>query len=169
MQCPTCNFENPAGINFCGGCGAPFEKTCQKCGVENPTAFKFCGACGTSLAAPSQPGSSKQITQTTLEPKKQRSTEAERRREIHFPRQTIPQGSEDRVKGRGTRPLPKNSTAERRKDRGSWGTGFLRGTLSRMIHAGVRCVEQAVCWRVGGLASWRVGELAGWRVGELAS
>jgi len=50
--CARCGQLNPAGVNFCGGCGAPLAaapaagtKPCPTCGVANPVAYKFCGAC----------------------------------------------------------------------------------------------------------------------------
>jgi len=46
MKCPKCQFENPEGMKFCGGCGAKLEKTCPKCNSSNPPGFKFCGECG---------------------------------------------------------------------------------------------------------------------------
>src|SRR3990172_9322917 len=50
MQCRSCGFENPEGINFCGGCGVPLKNLCTNCGFENPSQFKFCGECGKLLA-----------------------------------------------------------------------------------------------------------------------
>ena len=57
MQCPSCGFENPEGMKFCGECGNALKNVCQQCGFENPPGFKFCGECGTSLTAqpPSPP------------------------------------------------------------------------------------------------------------------
>jgi class 3 adenylate cyclase/tetratricopeptide (TPR) repeat protein len=52
MKCPQCQFENPAGMKFCGQCGAKLVVLCPQCGGENPPGFKFCGECGSSLAAP---------------------------------------------------------------------------------------------------------------------
>lgn len=49
MRCPTCNFENPAGMRFCGECGIALPQTCPQCGFENPPNFKFCGQCGIAL------------------------------------------------------------------------------------------------------------------------
>jgi class 3 adenylate cyclase/tetratricopeptide (TPR) repeat protein len=51
MKCAQCQFENPAGMKFCGGCGAKLAAVCPQCGTEAPPGFKFCGACGASLAA----------------------------------------------------------------------------------------------------------------------
>jgi len=50
MRCPSCGFENPLEIKFCGECGAPLVKNvCSNCGFENPPRFKFCGECATPL------------------------------------------------------------------------------------------------------------------------
>ena len=49
IQCPKCQFENPAGIKFCGECGAKLEKICSDCNTPNPPTFKFCGECGQKL------------------------------------------------------------------------------------------------------------------------
>jgi len=49
MRCPTCGFDNPEGMTFCGECAAPLKSTCPNCGFNNPPGFKFCGSCGTSL------------------------------------------------------------------------------------------------------------------------
>ncbi len=55
MKCPSCQFENPEGMKFCGECGAKFEMICPKCNFSNPSQFKFCGECGQDLAVPSEP------------------------------------------------------------------------------------------------------------------
>ncbi len=56
MNCPSCGFQNPEGIKFCGRCaqalGAP--PTCANCGFENPAGFRFCGECAKPLGDPSQ-------------------------------------------------------------------------------------------------------------------
>jgi class 3 adenylate cyclase/tetratricopeptide (TPR) repeat protein len=49
MQCPHCEFENPAAHRFCGGCGAPLPRACADCGFANPADGKFCGGCGKPL------------------------------------------------------------------------------------------------------------------------
>ena len=54
MQCPKCQFENPAGIKFCGGCGTKLEKICLSCNTPNPPTFKFCGECGRKLETPAE-------------------------------------------------------------------------------------------------------------------
>jgi class 3 adenylate cyclase/predicted ATPase len=50
LECPRCQFENPDDNRFCGGCGAPLDKTCPSCGHANPSNSRFCGDCGTKLA-----------------------------------------------------------------------------------------------------------------------
>ncbi|MGB5874719.1 MAG: adenylate/guanylate cyclase domain-containing protein, partial [Bacteroidota bacterium] len=49
MICPSCGFDNPPGMKFCGGCAAPLKNSCPRCGFDNPSTFKFCGGCGNSL------------------------------------------------------------------------------------------------------------------------
>src|SRR5206468_7375418 len=51
MRCPSCGFENPEGIKFCGQCAAPLKRRCLQCGFENPPGFKFCGECAAPLGA----------------------------------------------------------------------------------------------------------------------
>src|SRR5262245_10832638 len=51
MHCPSCDFENPAGMRFCGACATPLPARCPACGFDNPSQFKFCGACATPLQA----------------------------------------------------------------------------------------------------------------------
>src|SRR6266704_5322356 len=51
MHCPSCDFENPDGMKFCGACAAPLPARCAACGFDNPPQFKFCGACATPLQA----------------------------------------------------------------------------------------------------------------------
>jgi len=60
MTCAQCQFENPAGMRFCGQCGAPLAPRCPQCGSEVPPQFKFCGQCGASLpsGAPATPAAS---------------------------------------------------------------------------------------------------------------
>lgn len=50
--CPKCNAVVPAGMKFCGSCGAPVEapkRICANCGAEVPENMKFCGQCGTPV------------------------------------------------------------------------------------------------------------------------
>jgi len=49
MRCARCNADNPAGMKFCGQCGAPLVSSCPSCGAANPPEHKFCGQCGASL------------------------------------------------------------------------------------------------------------------------
>ncbi len=52
MICQKCQFENPAGIKFCGECGTKLEAVCSNCKASNPPEFKFCGECGHNLTSP---------------------------------------------------------------------------------------------------------------------
>jgi class 3 adenylate cyclase/tetratricopeptide (TPR) repeat protein len=52
MRCPSCGFENPTGMKFCGQCASPLGRRCPECGFDNPPGFAFCGQCATSLAEP---------------------------------------------------------------------------------------------------------------------
>src|ERR1700746_821531 len=49
MRCSRCGADCPAGMNFCGHCGAPMVSTCPSCGAGNPPDYKFCGQCGAPL------------------------------------------------------------------------------------------------------------------------
>ena len=51
MRCPSCEFENPEGMNFCGKCASPLSPRCPQCGFENPPGFAFCGKCAAPLTA----------------------------------------------------------------------------------------------------------------------
>ncbi|MBV8120169.1 MAG: zinc ribbon domain-containing protein, partial [Alphaproteobacteria bacterium] len=53
MRCSRCRADNPAGMKFCGQCGAPLVSTCPSCGAGNPPEHKFCGQCGGPLDTPS--------------------------------------------------------------------------------------------------------------------
>lgn len=50
MRCPTCQFENPEDMQFCGRCGSKLATICPKCEFANPPDVQFCGKCGTRLA-----------------------------------------------------------------------------------------------------------------------
>src|SRR5687768_4515917 len=52
MHCPSCGFETPEGMNFCGRCGTKLSPRCPHCAFENPPGFAFCGKCGADLAVP---------------------------------------------------------------------------------------------------------------------
>ncbi|MGD9056133.1 MAG: zinc ribbon domain-containing protein [Desulfobacterales bacterium] len=49
MKCPKCQFDNPEGSKFCGGCGQKFYLTCPECGAHNPAENIFCNECGSNL------------------------------------------------------------------------------------------------------------------------
>jgi class 3 adenylate cyclase/tetratricopeptide (TPR) repeat protein len=49
MRCPSCGFENPEGMKFCGQCASPLGRRCPHCGFDNPSGFAFCGRCATPL------------------------------------------------------------------------------------------------------------------------
>ncbi|MBI2486035.1 MAG: AAA family ATPase [Deltaproteobacteria bacterium] len=49
MQCQSCGFENPEGMNFCGKCASPLSLRCLQCGFENLHGFAFCGKCAAPL------------------------------------------------------------------------------------------------------------------------
>jgi len=51
MRCTKCEFENPAGMKFCGKCRTALGLTCPNCSFDNPSGFDFCGECGAALAA----------------------------------------------------------------------------------------------------------------------
>ena len=51
MKCAQCGAEGPAGMKFCGQCGAPLVLTCPSCGADNPPEHKFCGHCGSPLVS----------------------------------------------------------------------------------------------------------------------
>ena len=52
MRCPHCGADSPAGMRFCGQCGASLPLVCRSCGAVNPAEHKFCGQCGVPLDAP---------------------------------------------------------------------------------------------------------------------
>src|SRR5215475_10794914 len=67
MRCSRCQSENPAGLQFCGQCGAPFDSVCQYCGASNPPENRFCGQCGATLGRAGSaksvlPGEMKQVS-----------------------------------------------------------------------------------------------------------
>jgi len=67
MKCSRCQQENPAGMNFCGECGARLAALCSSCGTSNAPANKFCGQCGTPLSQ--DPSSLKFASPETYTPK----------------------------------------------------------------------------------------------------
>jgi class 3 adenylate cyclase/tetratricopeptide (TPR) repeat protein len=68
MHCPSCGFENPEGMKFCGECGAPLTGRCPQCGFEKPPRFKFCGGCGAPLSLPAQGLPPAHVLPTSAEP-----------------------------------------------------------------------------------------------------
>ena len=65
MQCPRCQYENPAGQKFCGDCGARLAASCAACGAANPSGQKFCGECGAALS----PAARQSVTPDAYTPK----------------------------------------------------------------------------------------------------
>jgi class 3 adenylate cyclase len=49
MRCPSCKFDNPEGMRFCGQCASSLSLGCLQCGFVNPPGFAFCGQCATPL------------------------------------------------------------------------------------------------------------------------
>ena len=52
MRCPRCEHDNPAGLKFCGECGARLAPVCPACGASNAPTQRFCGECGAPLSVP---------------------------------------------------------------------------------------------------------------------
>ena len=52
MRCSRCHADNPAGMKFCGQCGASLGVGCPSCGAANPPENRFCGECGAPLGRP---------------------------------------------------------------------------------------------------------------------
>ena len=74
MRCPSCQFESPAGMKFCGQCGAKLGQVCAGCGTENPPGFRFCGGCGAPLAS-AEPPATPQLPQIPETPETPEITE----------------------------------------------------------------------------------------------
>ena len=55
IECPQCRHANPAGVRFCGECGARLELACPACQTANPPGNRFCHNCGSALGAPATP------------------------------------------------------------------------------------------------------------------
>src|SRR3989449_2064573 len=68
MQCPRCRHENPAGVKFCGECGAPLAFLCSSCRASNPPGNKFCGECGAPLGGDRSPRSSAPLAEVVPTP-----------------------------------------------------------------------------------------------------
>jgi predicted ATPase/class 3 adenylate cyclase len=65
MHCPSCGFETPVGMNFCGRCGTKLGPRCPHCDFENPPGFAFCGKCGADLAQPTHAARPSSLTGMT--------------------------------------------------------------------------------------------------------
>ncbi len=50
MKCPSCQFDNPEGMNFCGKCGGSLTDVCLSCGHQNLAGSKFCTQCKGKIA-----------------------------------------------------------------------------------------------------------------------
>jgi class 3 adenylate cyclase/tetratricopeptide (TPR) repeat protein len=50
MKCPSCQFDNPEGMNFCGKCGGSLMTDCPACGHQNLAGSKFCTRCKGKIA-----------------------------------------------------------------------------------------------------------------------
>ena len=87
MRCPSCHHENPAGLKFCGECGAALAIVCPACRTPSLTGQKFCGECGARLGvdtATAGPLSTDSYTSTSLSDKivAQKSTSEGERRQL---------------------------------------------------------------------------------------
>ena len=67
MTCPRCQHDNPAGVKFCGECGARLASVCASCSAANPPGNRFCGECGASLVQ--APAATKFSSPETYTPK----------------------------------------------------------------------------------------------------
>jgi class 3 adenylate cyclase/tetratricopeptide (TPR) repeat protein len=68
MPCPRCQHENPAGVKFCGECGARLDVACPACRAVNPPGNKFCHECGEPLPAASAPTATPSTTPAAPSP-----------------------------------------------------------------------------------------------------
>lgn len=55
MQCPSCAFDNPDHVRYCGSCGSALPTRCVECTFVSPPGFRFCGQCGTALTRTPKP------------------------------------------------------------------------------------------------------------------
>ncbi len=55
MICPACQYQNPSGDAFCGGCGQRLAVVCRACGRANGANNSFCGQCGQRLTGAAAP------------------------------------------------------------------------------------------------------------------
>ena len=67
MLCPSCSFENPDGMNFCGKCGTKLELICPSCNFVNPPDYGFCGKCGNKLFESESTGPSSTINEKLIQ------------------------------------------------------------------------------------------------------
>jgi class 3 adenylate cyclase/tetratricopeptide (TPR) repeat protein len=51
MQCPQCQFDNPAGAKFCQECGTSLAERCANCSTPVAAGAKFCTGCGRAVGA----------------------------------------------------------------------------------------------------------------------
>jgi class 3 adenylate cyclase len=49
VTCSGCGQANPAGVQFCGGCGTRLAVVCPACQAPNPPGNRFCHQCGAAL------------------------------------------------------------------------------------------------------------------------
>src|SRR5215510_8645643 len=56
MECARCRAENPAGMRFCGQCGALLGVGCRSCGAVSLSGHKFCGQGAAPLEQVVEPG-----------------------------------------------------------------------------------------------------------------
>ncbi|HKW90659.1 MAG TPA: adenylate/guanylate cyclase domain-containing protein [Methylomirabilota bacterium] len=56
MTCAGCGQANPAGAQFCGGCGSRLAAACPSCQAPNPPGNRFCHQCGRALAGSAPAG-----------------------------------------------------------------------------------------------------------------
>ncbi|HET8568125.1 MAG TPA: adenylate/guanylate cyclase domain-containing protein, partial [Candidatus Limnocylindria bacterium] len=66
MKCPSCSFDNPDRMRFCGACGAALPRPCSRCGTVMPTGFRFCGSCGNAMDASGEAGTSETRQMTVV-------------------------------------------------------------------------------------------------------
>ena len=59
MKCPSCQFENPDLMNFCGNCGNPLTVKCPECSHHNRVGSESCELCGGRLPPQSLPAYAK--------------------------------------------------------------------------------------------------------------
>jgi predicted ATPase/class 3 adenylate cyclase len=59
MKCPSCQFENPDHMNFCGNCGNPLAVKCPECSHHNRAGSASCELCGRRLSPQALPADAK--------------------------------------------------------------------------------------------------------------